>query len=199
VVSEFRPVPAGEQSINTPDKANASIVAAQPLELSETDPDYAAMVVANYIFGASMDSRLFKRIREKDGLSYGVRSGLNVGFFDRVGRFSFSAIAAPQNAARVMAEFREELALALKDGFTADEVEKAKSGLLQAREVARTSDENVAFLLVTLMHENIWTKERIEFERQLASLTPQQVSDTFRRYIDPAKISTVSAGDFTKK
>jgi zinc protease len=199
IVSEFKPVPADAQTINTPDKANASIVAAQPIEMSETDPDYAALVVANYIFGASMDSRLFKRIREKDGLSYGVRSGLSVGFFDRVGRFSFSAIAAPQNAARVEAEFREELALALKDGFTSEEVEKAKSGLLQAREVARTSDENVAFLLVTLMHESIWTNDRIEFEHKVAALTPEQVSDAFRRYIDPAKISVVSAGDFAKK
>ena len=64
--------------------------------------------------------------------------------------------------------------------------------------MARTSDENLAFLLVTLMHENIWTNDRIELENRIAALTPQQVSDAFRRYIDPAKLSMVQAGEFDK-
>jgi zinc protease len=196
IADEFRPIKPEKQVVDTPDKANAAIVAAQPLQLSENDPDYAGMVVANYIFGASTDSRLFKRIREKDGLSYSVRSGLNASFFDRVGRFSFSAIAAPQNIASVEAAFLEEVRDVLDHGFNEREVADAKSGLLRLREVARTSDDNLSFLLTTLMHQNIWMKDRIEFERRIAALTPADITAVFRRYVDPGKLSFVNAGDF---
>jgi zinc protease len=141
---------------------------------------------------------LFKRIREKDGLSYGVRSGVNASFFDRVGRFSFSAIAAPQNIASVEWAFLEEVRSVLDHGFTDEEVENAKTGLLRLRQVARTNDDNITFLLTSLMHQKIWMKERIEFERRITALTPAEVSAVFRRYIDPDKFSFVNAGDFRK-
>ena len=198
IVSKFKPVPPSVQTIETPDKANAVIVAALSLELSENDADYPALTLANYIFGASSDSRLFRRIRDKDGLSYGVGSSLTASFFDRAGRFSFNAIAAPQNAARVEAAFREELAKAVKDGFTAEEIANAKSGLLKTREVSRTSDGNLAYILATLMHQNIWMDNRIEFERRISALTMEEIGAAFRRHIKPEKISVVKAGDFRK-
>ncbi len=37
--------------------------------MTDDDPDYAAMQIANYIFGGYGGSRLFKRIRDKEGLS----------------------------------------------------------------------------------------------------------------------------------
>ncbi|MEJ0045358.1 MAG: insulinase family protein [Rhodospirillales bacterium] len=168
IADEFIAVPAKSQVIETPDKANATVVAAEPLNLSENDPDYPALAVANYIFGGSQDSRLFKRIREQEGLSYGVRSGVTASFFDRAGRFSFTAIAAPQNIARVETAFLDEVARARADGFAEAEVENAKAGLLRAREVARTNDDNLTFVLATLMHQDIWMKDRMEFERKIA-------------------------------
>jgi zinc protease len=198
IAEEFKPIAAVAETVDTPDKANAAIMAAQTLQLSETDPDYPALIVANYVFGGSSDSRLFKRIREKDGLSYGVRSGLSASFFDHVGRFTFSAIAAPQNIASVKAAFLEEVKDVLDHGFTPEEIDNAKTGLLRLRQVARTNDDNLTFLLTTLMHQKIWMKDRIEFERKISALTPDQVSAAFKRYIDPAKISFVDAGDFRK-
>jgi zinc protease len=198
ITDEFIAVPATSETIETPDKANATLLAAQPLILSERDPDYPAMAIANYIFGASSDSRLFKRIREKEGLSYGVHSGVSASFFDRVGRFNFSAIAAPQNIPRVQSAFLEEVKLARKEGFTDAEVENAKAGLLRAREVARTNDDNLTYLLTTLMHQDIWMKDRIEFERKIAALKTADVSAAFQRYVDPEKFSFVNAGDFRK-
>ena len=46
--------------------------------LTPIDADYPALALANYIFGgdSGLDSRLMVRIRQKEGLSYGVQSGL---------------------------------------------------------------------------------------------------------------------------
>ena len=46
---------------------------ARSVKINDEDPDYPAMVMANYMFGASgLGTRLSRRIRDKEGLSYGV-------------------------------------------------------------------------------------------------------------------------------
>ncbi|HUP28868.1 MAG TPA: insulinase family protein, partial [Usitatibacter sp.] len=114
VTNEHREVAPANLSIATPDKENAVFLARQNIEMRDDDPDYPALYVANYILGggAGFDSRLGARIRQKDGLSYGVGSDLAVGATDRAGAFSAYAIAAPANVARVEAAFKEEIARA---------------------------------------------------------------------------------------
>src|SRR5690606_2970273 len=66
------------ESIETPDKKNAVYLGATTLPLSSSDPDYPALVIANHIFGGgSLSSRLADRVRQQEGLSYGVMSGFN--------------------------------------------------------------------------------------------------------------------------
>jgi zinc protease len=184
--------------IETPDKQNALFLAGMPLKMDDEDPDYAALTIAGMIFGGSANSRLFLRIRVKDGLSYGAYAGFNIPTKEDGGRFSASAIAAPQNMPKAEADFNEELASALKDGFTADEVEKAKKAWLDQRSVARTEDASIAS---TLMSRERWGRTLqwdAKLEAAVAALTPQQVNDAFKRHVDPAAISIVKGGDFKK-
>ena len=37
-----------------------------------------------------------------------------------------------------------------------------------------------------------------ELEKKIAALTPDQINAAMRRYIDPAKITIIKAGDFAK-
>src|SRR6266513_1368977 len=127
-VAEVAPV---DNVINTPDKANAVLRAGVLLRLRDDDPDYPALVPAIYVLGGSSDSRLMRRIREKEGLSYSVGSFLSADSFFQRGSFGVSAIYAPQNRARVEAALSEELRKAFADGFSAEEIEAGKKGLLQ--------------------------------------------------------------------
>ena len=69
---------------------------------------------------------------------------------ERNGIFLARAIYAPENAARLEAAFKEEIARALKDGFTDDEVKAAKAGWLQSRQVGRAQDAELAGRLAGL-------------------------------------------------
>lgn len=89
-----------KRKIETPDKQNALFIAAMQTKMSDSDPDYAAMQLANYLFGGSLGSRLFKRIREKEGLSYGVNSGFTALTKAEGATFSISAISNPRTAPR---------------------------------------------------------------------------------------------------
>ena len=111
-----------------------------PLKLSEKHPDYPALTFANYMFGGGSSSRLFNRIRKTEGLSYGVMSMVTSHPVFEDGSFLALAIAAPQNVTKVEATFKEELAKALKDGFTEQEIAEAKKGWLQERSMSRSQD-----------------------------------------------------------
>src|SRR5205085_4867850 len=121
------------ERINTPDKANANYLAALNFPMRDDDADYPAMVIGNYIFGAgALSSRLGDRIRQKEGLSYGVSSGFSADPFDPRASLRINAICNPTNIEKVEKCVREELDRLLKDGVTEDELNKAKQGYLQS-------------------------------------------------------------------
>ena len=112
------------------------------------------------------------------------------------GRFTVFAIHAPQNTAKLETAVREEIERARKDGFTADEVAAAKSGWLQGRQVSRSQDAELAGLLRNHLFNGRTLAWDAELEKKVSALTPEQVGAAFRKWIDPAKITVVRAGDF---
>ncbi len=199
IASTYQPTKAGEKTINTPDKSNALYLAGYSIEISDSDPDYPALVLANYMLGGGfLNSRLATRIRQKEGLSYGVGSGFSANALDKTGRFMVYAISAPENSERVNECVKEEIAKANKDGFTAEEVEAAKSGLLQSRQVSRAQDASLAGSL----NSNLFLGRNMQFDGKIddaiKSLTPEQINKAFSKYITPEKLVVVRAGDFEK-
>jgi zinc protease len=195
----YQRVSAGTASFETPDKANAFFIAGENLEIRDDDPDYPALVLANYIFGGGfLNSRLAVRIRQKEGISYGVGSVFSANPLDRSGSFTVYAIYAPQNAGRLETAIHEELARALKEGFSDREAAEAKSGYLQARQVSRSQDAE----LVRLLNIDLFLDRTLSWddavERKISELDPRTLVEAMRRRIDLAAISEVKAGDFSK-
>ncbi|MEK6283860.1 MAG: pitrilysin family protein [Acidobacteriota bacterium] len=199
LVSRYLDIPPISESFETPDKANAIFIAALRLNLGEDDADYPAMVLGNYLLGGGfLNSRLVTRIRQKEGLSYSVGSSLSANALDRNGEFSVSAIYAPQNAAKVEAAVKEEITRALKDGFTAEEVAAAKSGLLQAQQTNRSQDGALAGKLASYRFLKRTFAWDAFFEQKIAALTPDQIVAAMRRHLDPARLTVIKAGAFAK-
>jgi zinc protease len=196
LTSDYADVPAINSIFETPDKSNAMLGAGLNLKIRDDNPDYPALAMANYILGGNPASRLFNRLRQKDGLSYGVGSMLQANALDESGMFMVYAICAPENADKAIVGFKEELVKALKDGFTPEEVARAKAGMLQQRHVSRADDGGLAGTLSSYSHINRTLQYDAEFERYIQALTPEEIVTTMRKYIDPAKVTVMKAGDF---
>lgn len=86
----------------------------------------------------------------------------------------------------------------MKEGFTPAEVAGAKSGLLQQRLQNRSKDGVVASAWTNFLYldrDFMWSKQH---EDRLKALTVEQVNAAFRKYVDPAKLAVVVAGDESK-
>ena len=200
VVTEYRPVKATRVVIDTPDKENAIIVARSVFPINDTAPDAPALTVANWILGGGtgLSNRLIERLRQKEGLSYGAGSHVRIPAKGDNGSFVFRAIVAPQNMLQAEASARDVIAKAIKDGFTDQEVEEAKKGLLQAMQVARSQDDVVARSWNDKMeNQRTWVFSKKQAEA-ISKLTTADVNAALRKYIKPDEITFVLAGDQKK-
>ena len=195
----YKKMPVKDENFNTPDKENATFVAAITLPLGENSEDAAALELGNYILGGGfLNSRLATRLRQKDGLSYGAGSFISASSFNNKTAMGAYAICAPQNLAKVELGFKEEVARMLKDGFTDEEINDAKSGLLQGERVSRSQDKELAGTLrsqLALDRTMQWNKS---YEARLASLTADDVNKVMNKYIKLEDFSIIKAGDMSK-
>ena len=198
LLDEFKETGGKAISIETPDKANAFFLAYQPLKISDSDPNYAALELSNYMLGggSGLSSRLMNRIRQKDGLSYGVGSQFVASPLDQSGAFIGYAIYAPENLAKLESAFKEEIEKVLKEGFTQKEIDEAKKSWLQSRQVTRSQDN----ALVGSLNSNLFLGRNMkwseELENKVKSLTPAQIQEATQKSIDLLKMSFIKAGDY---
>ena len=174
-------------------------VAGELIKMSDEDPDFPAMLLANYMMGgSSLGSRLFHRIRDKEGLSYAVQSQFGAPTKDDGASFIAVALSNPQNTPKVEASIKDELARTLKEGFMADEVAAAQKSWLQERMVGRADDGALVGLLAARTRFDRTMEYDKALETKVGALTAAQISEAFRRHMDPAALIIVKAGDFKK-
>ena len=192
----FIGVPARRLTLAAPDKPNANLRLIQPLPLAELHPDYAALMVFNEIFSAGSGSRLWERMREREGLTYGVQSAIQWNPYEANSRFIVVGIFAPQNQAKMETALREETARALTEGFSKEEFERLRDGLLQERRLTRAQDAALAGSLARNLQlgRSFAVSQRVD--EALARLTVEEVNAAMRKYIDPARWAVAWVGDF---
>jgi zinc protease len=198
------PIPSGltpqQDTIETPDKSNAMYVAGLLAPVQDSDPEYAALMAGNSILGGSgLSSRLADRLRQKDGLSYNAASIFAADSLDRRGTLMIVAIYNPKNRDKVVTGVQEELDRLRRDGVAPAELDRAKGGLLKQQAVARSNDGQLATMLASDLYLGRTMEFRAELERKIAGLTAESVGAAIRKFIDPKKLSVVTAGDFQKK
>jgi zinc protease len=198
VLAPYHKVAPVNEKIETPDKEGALSLAAELVKMSDEDPDYAAVTMANYILGGTFSSRLETRVRHKEGLSYGVGSRFSVPTQDDGASFMAYALSNPENAPKVEASMLDEIALTVKDGITAEELAAAQKAWMQEVVVGRSQDGSLASLLAGRERYGRTMRFDQDLDAKVAALTAEQVSAALRKALDPAAFIYVKAGDFKK-
>ena len=183
--------------IETPDKANAAYFAAMTLPMKDSDPDYPALAIGNFVLGSGgLSSRLADRVRQKEGLSYTVQSNLQPSAVDERTSFYVFAISNPANAGKVHTAIQEELKRLADDGITQEELDEAKEGLLQSEQVSRTDPDSLIPLLEAYAFIGRDMKYVADYEAKIRRLTVEDVNAALKKHLKPERLFIASAGDF---
>ena len=193
----FRVAPTRER-IDTRDKEMALLLAVSELELDDNHADAPALAVASQLLGGSTGSRLWMRLRERDGFSYGVWGGLDVGELDPVGQVMMGAILAPQNLVKAKAAMLEEVAALRTTGVTDDEVAVARKALVEQEDNILADDGGLVAMLGRdryLGRDYAWRRAR---RAALAKVSAADVNRVLKLYLVPERLTWVEAGDLAK-
>ena len=197
ITNTYKDVPAINTKIETPDKENAQFSVGLRLRMKDTDADYPAMVLANYMFGGGgLTARMPDRIRNREGLSYSVGSSFSAPVEGDAAIFSASAIANPGNTPKVEASFIDELKKTLREGFNESELTAARKALQDSRVGSRSSDGGLLNLITSREQYGRTLAWDQQMDAKLAAVTLDQINAAFRRQVDPARVSIVKGGDF---
>ncbi|REJ71960.1 MAG: insulinase family protein [Planctomycetota bacterium] len=183
--------------ILTPDKENATYFAATVFPMDDQNPDYGSLVIAADIFGGSgLSSRLGNRVRQNEGLSYGVGAFLTAQSLDERTTFAIYAITNPANMGKVEAVISEELALLLEQGVTAEELAAAQTGYLERQKVNWSNDAHLALALAGLLQADRDMTYYAVLRDEILGLSAKDVNAAFGEWIVPEQFTLAVAGDF---
>ena len=196
VPDPFRANVPAALKLDVADKANAFMLGVTRMPLDDMNPDYPALLVANFILGEASSARVPERLRQKDGLSYSAGTFFQPSALDKNSAIGMYAIFAPENLARVRTGFAEEIDRAVKDGFTDKEVQDAKEGVMQERRLGRTEDGRIAGALSGQLFLGRTFATSGAVDAAIEKLTPQDVNAALRKYVKPVEFAFAFAGTF---
>jgi zinc protease len=199
LASKVFDVKPGEQTVNTKDKENASLAMGVTMAMKTDNPDYPAWLLVSQILGGGPGSRLWMRLREKEGLSYGTGSSASASDEDNVGSFDSYAIVAPQNLKRAKASMLDEIRrIQTATDIVEPELTLAKDGWIKQEDTNLASDAFLRRMLAQNVYLGRTTAWQKSMRDKIAAVTLADLKRVAAKYVDVNKLVIVSAGDMAK-
>jgi len=201
-MSKSKPFPKTEITFRDPvpgiyfiekEDVNQSGIAMVHLGIDRRNPDYFAISVLDELFGGSISSRLFSRVRTKDALAYSVGGGVGAAY-DRPGLFRISMSTRSGTTAKAIDALNREIALLLKSGVTPDEVRTAKDSILNSFIFAFDSADKVLAERMSYEFYGYPSDFLEQFRAGIEKVTPADVDRVARKYIHPDRIAVIVVG-----
>jgi len=185
----------------TPDKENAVAIGKISFKMNLKNPDYPAFVMANEILGSGgfLTARIPMRLREKEGISYGAGSFIDIPVTNDVAYWLYYAFLNPTKKNAVEVAAKEEIAKALKDGFTAEELKSNLVSWINERKTRLGNDVTLMALTNTYLQYGIPLDDYDVLETKVKALKVEEVNAALKKYLSLEKMTSVYAGDFNKK
>lgn len=156
--------------------------------------DAAALFIAEHILGRHpVASRLGKRLREEENLTYQIRSSIKLATFDDASWVSIQGSYPRGQGARLADIVREEVTRLAKSGISQQELELARNTILNERRLSFSQDRNILSWLPRQLYEGSTMQSWVERNDAFAAVNLEQVNAVMRRYWDAEKMVEILA------
>jgi len=166
--------------------------------IKRDDPDAIAIRMLNHILGGSgFTSRMMKRIRSDEGLTYGVRSA----FPTRVyypGEFSATSFSKNRTVALTTRMMMEEITKIRDNPVSNEELETARKAIIET--FPRQFENKNA--VVNLFMNDEWTHRDQNFwktyRNKVESITARDIQNVAKKYLKPESMAVLIVGNWAE-
>jgi zinc protease len=188
-------VSPGSEVVFMADKASADVVIAAPANLRRMDEDFLPFSLANAALGqSSLTSRLGVRVRDTEGLTYGIHSSIAATHV--AGPFAVSVTVKPESRDAAVASALDEIRRFLRGGMTDKELAEEKSSRIGRFKVDLGSNSGIADALDAAIYYGFGVSYLDEFPAKVAAVTREEADAAFAQRVRPDDFTIVSAGSF---
>ena len=181
------------------DKTSADIYIGQPIGIDREHNDYYALMMGIYILGGNFSARLMQTVRDEQGLTYGIGSSIGGVKFGLDGYWSTWGTFAPDLIENGKAATMDQINNWYKNGITSDELDSKKSTITGTFKVGMDTTGGLVSQILSNAERNKDIKYLDKYVNRINDLTVEQVNSAIIKYIDPDKLTVVSAGSFNNK
>jgi zinc protease len=183
-------------TVRMPDKTNAQVVGTTVVPINFKSDDFPALQLAVYVLGGNSSSLIWQQLRETQGLAYS--SGMQVAassFADRA-TIQLYATSSTPNADKVLGSLKAVLSKVIAEGFSSEQVEKAKSAWMQKRKSTLGDESEFVSTLVDSLYNGHDFEAIANFDKKIKGVDHSQATAAIRKYVDQTKLLwSVGKGD----
>lgn len=172
--------------------AKQSVISIGSPALPRTNPDYYAATVANYKLGGSFNGIFNLILREEKGYTYGARS--NFSGARHYGTFIASSMVRTNSTLESLTIFKTEMEK-YRESMPMEYIDFTKSSLLKGNALRFETLSSLTNMLYTMTAYNLPDDYIRQEESYVKNLTPDQVVELSKKYIDPSRMYYVVVGD----
>ncbi len=190
---ELKPLEsAARRKVTIPGKAQSDLVigAVGPTRKA---PEYMAAALGNSVLGQfGLGGRIGDIVREKSGLAYYASSNLNAGVGP--GSWTVGAGVNPKNVEKTIDLVVQEIRRFVRRAVSPEELADSQSNFVGRLPLSLESNAGVMNALLSIERYDLGLDYYRRYPVLVRAVTPAQVLETARRYLDPDKLAIAVAG-----
>ena len=188
------PAPSGRRIliIDKPDAVQTEIRVAD-VGVPRSSPDYLALTLANQILGGPASNRLFSDLRGEHGLTYSASSDLNC--YLTAGTWVAKTSTRTGETAKAVERVLDEMKRMRSRPITVPELQQAVDYLIGHQALDFETSAGIAGQFLDLMTHQLGLDTWSKYPAALRQLSPDDVWQATRRYLDPDRATIVLVGN----
>jgi len=156
-------------------------------------PDLIPVSLGNSVLGQfGMMGRIGNVIREQSGLAYYAYSSLSAG--SGPGTWEVSAGVNPTNVEKAISLILREIERFIENGVSAEELRDSQDNFVGRLPLSLESNGGVANALLNIERYDLGLDYYLRYESLIRAVTPEQVLESARKYLDLHKLAIATAG-----
>lgn len=183
--------------ITIAEKPSAELFIGQFTGLKIADADYIPFYIANYTLGAGFAGRLMQTVRDNDGLTYNISSGLG-GNITTGGYWMVNASFNPTLFQKGLDATMVQVAKWVNDGITLEELENKKTNLIGSFKVGLATTNGLTRTILGFVERGLEPDYIEQYPKDIEKVTLKQANDAIKKYIKTDKMIIIKSGSLNK-
>lgn len=175
-------------NVTLPGKTNARVTGTTVVPINSKSADFPALQLAVFALGGNSSSLIWQQLREKEGLAYSSGMQISPSAFDNRATIQLFATASSSNADNALGSLQSVLMKVLAEGFTPEQIEKAKSAWLQKRKATLGDERGFASILVNSLYDGQDFEAIEALDQKIKAVDDRQANSVLKKYVSQSNI-----------